>query len=98
MAARVRPRWPAGSGLAWPTCSTAPDPPTGFDQTAVQLRSRLAAGVPGQHSQEANTGRASGASVIITRSGTNQLHGDLFWFGRNARFNAIKADATRMTG
>ena len=47
-------------------------------------------------SQEANTGRASGASVnAVTRSGTNQLHGDLFWFGRNARFNAIKADATR---
>jgi hypothetical protein len=50
-------------------------------------------------SQEANTGRASGASVnAVTRSGTNQFHGDLFWFGRNARFNAIKADATRNDG
>jgi hypothetical protein len=50
-------------------------------------------------SQEANTGRASGASVnAVTRAGTNQFHGDLFWFGRNARFNAIKADATRNDG
>ena len=50
-------------------------------------------------SQEANTGRASGASVNgATRSGTNQFHGDLFWFGRNAKFNAIKADATRNDG
>jgi hypothetical protein len=50
-------------------------------------------------SQEANTGRASGASVnAVTRSGTNQFHGDLFWFGRNAKFNAIKADATRDDG
>ena len=37
-------------------------------------------------SQEADTGRASGASVnAVTRSGTNQFHGDLFWFGRNAK-------------
>ena len=50
-------------------------------------------------SQEANTGRASGASVnAVTRSGTNQFHGDLFWFGRDARFNAIKADATQNDG
>jgi hypothetical protein len=50
-------------------------------------------------SQEANTGRASGASVnAVTRAGTNQFHGDLFWFGRNAKFNAIKADATRNDG
>lgn len=50
-------------------------------------------------SQEANTGRASGASVnAVTRSGTNQFHGDLFWFGRDAKFNAIKADATRNDG
>jgi hypothetical protein len=50
-------------------------------------------------SQEADTGRASGASVnAVTRSGTNQFHGDLFWFGRDAAFNARKADATRDDG
>ncbi|HEY6362585.1 MAG TPA: TonB-dependent receptor [Vicinamibacterales bacterium] len=50
-------------------------------------------------SQEAGTGRASGASVnAITRSGTNEFHGDLFWFGRDAAFNARKADATRDDG
>jgi hypothetical protein len=50
-------------------------------------------------SQEANTGRASGASVnAVTRSGTNAFHGDVFWFGRNAKFNAIKADSTRNDG
>jgi hypothetical protein len=48
---------------------------------------------------EAQTGRASGASVnAVTRSGTNQFHGDLFWFGRDAAFNARKADATRDDG
>ncbi len=50
-------------------------------------------------SQEAGTGRASGASVnAVTRSGTNTFHGDLFWFGRDAAFNARKADATRDDG
>ena len=49
--------------------------------------------------QEAGTGRASGASVnAVTRSGTNQFDGNLFWFGRDARFNARKADATRDDG
>jgi len=49
--------------------------------------------------QEAGTGRASGASVnAVTRSGTNQFHGDLFWFARDAAFNARKADATRDDG
>ncbi|MBI4474113.1 MAG: carboxypeptidase regulatory-like domain-containing protein, partial [Acidobacteria bacterium] len=46
--------------------------------------------------QEASTGRASGASVnSVTKSGTNQFHGDVFWFVRNAVFNAQKADASR---
>ena len=45
--------------------------------------------------QEAGTGRASGASVnAVTRSGTNNFDGNLFWFGRDARFNARKADAS----
>lgn len=44
--------------------------------------------------QEASTGRASGASVsAVTRSGSNQFRGNLFWFGRDARFNARRADA-----
>src|SRR5688500_207145 len=49
--------------------------------------------------QDAGTARASGASVnAVTRAGTNQFHGDLFWFGRHAKFNARKADATRDDG
>ncbi len=49
--------------------------------------------------QEAGTARASGASVnAVTRAGTNQFHGDLFWFGRHEAFNARKADATRDDG
>jgi hypothetical protein len=44
--------------------------------------------------QSADTGRASGAAVTaVTKSGTNAVHGDLFWFGRNAVFNAKDADA-----
>ena len=46
-------------------------------------------------SQQANTGRASGAAVTsVTKSGTNQFHGDAFWFVRNAVFNAREADST----
>jgi len=38
---------------------------------------------------DASYGRGSGASVdVITKSGTNQLHGDLFEFVRNGDFNA----------
>jgi hypothetical protein len=49
--------------------------------------------------QDAGTARASGAAInAVTRAGTNQFHGDLFWFGRDARFNARKADATRDDG
>jgi hypothetical protein len=44
--------------------------------------------------QSADTGRASGAAVTaVTKSGTNAVHGDLFWFVRNAVFNAKDADA-----
>lgn len=50
-------------------------------------------------SQEAATGRASGASVnAVTTSGTNQLRGNVFWFVRDARFNARKADTLRDDG
>jgi hypothetical protein len=44
--------------------------------------------------QEASTGRSSGGAVSsVTKSGTNQPHGTLFWFVRNAVFNARAADA-----
>ena len=37
----------------------------------------------------ANNGMHSGASVnVVTKSGTNLYHGDLFEFVRNHRFNA----------
>ena len=50
-------------------------------------------------SQEASTGRASGASVnAVTTAGTNRFRGSLFWFGRDAKFNARKADALRDDG
>ncbi len=46
--------------------------------------------------QEAGTGRSSGASVnSVTMSGSNAFRGNLFWFGRNAAFNATAADALR---
>jgi hypothetical protein len=39
--------------------------------------------------QEASVGRASGASVnAVTKAGTNQFHGNAFWFVRDTRFNA----------
>jgi hypothetical protein len=38
---------------------------------------------------DASFGRAAGASVdVVTKSGTNQFHGDLFEFLRNTAFNA----------
>jgi hypothetical protein len=44
--------------------------------------------------QEASVGRASGASVnAVTKAGTNQLHGNVFWFVRDTRFNARAAHA-----
>jgi hypothetical protein len=37
----------------------------------------------------AEFGRSSGGSVnIVTKSGTNSYHGDVFWFVRNTAFNA----------
>jgi hypothetical protein len=44
----------------------------------------------------ANNGGHSGAAVnAVTKSGTNQFHGDLFEFVRNYRFNARNAFALR---
>ncbi len=44
--------------------------------------------------QDASSGGHSAATVnSVTKSGTNQLHGDLFWFVRNAALNARDAFA-----
>ena len=45
-------------------------------------------------SQGAQTGRATGAAVnAVTQTGTNELHGNVFWFVRNAVFNARQGTA-----
>ena len=72
-----------------------------FDQTGMPLPfpDSLQEFRVSTSTQEAGTARASGASVnAVTRAGTNQFHGDLFWFGRHSAFNARKADATRDDG
>jgi hypothetical protein len=44
--------------------------------------------------QEAAVGRSSGASVnAVTKAGTNQFHGNGFWFVRDTKFNARAAHA-----
>ena len=61
--------------------------PTPFPDALAEFRVSTSA-------QEAQTGRSSGATVSqVTRSGTNQFHGTLFWFGRNAALNARQATA-----
>jgi hypothetical protein len=63
--------------------------PTPFPDALAEFRVAMS-------SQEAGTGRASGASVNqVTKSGTNDYHGDAFWFLRNAWFNAIQATAAK---
>src|SRR5437870_6449068 len=37
---------------------------------------------------DAETGRGSGQIQMSTRSGTNELHGSLFWVNRNSKLNA----------
>src|SRR5262249_11223036 len=47
-------------------------------------------------SQDASSGGHSGASVnSVTKSGTNQFHGDMFWFLRNAAANGRDAFSPR---
>jgi hypothetical protein len=61
--------------------------PTPFPDALAEFRVAMS-------SQEAGVGRASGASVNqVTQSGTNEFHGNAFWFVRNAWFNAIQATA-----
>jgi hypothetical protein len=44
------------------------------------------------HQQEAEYGNNTGATVnVITRSGSNGIHGSAFWFGQNGVFNALSA-------
>jgi hypothetical protein len=63
--------------------------PTPFPDALQEFRLSTSA-------QEAAIGRSSGASVnAVTRSGTNVFHGNLFWFVRNAAFNATPADAVQ---
>jgi hypothetical protein len=50
-------------------------------------------------SQDASSGGHSAAAVnSVTKSGTNQFHGDLFWFLRNAALNGRDAFAPRNDG
>jgi hypothetical protein len=61
--------------------------PTPFPDALAEFRVSTSA-------QEAQVGRSSGATVSqVTRSGTNEFHGTMFWFGRNAAFNARQATA-----
>jgi hypothetical protein len=39
--------------------------------------------------------KTAGAVSVVTKSGTNEIHGDLFEFVRNGKFNARNAFATR---
>jgi hypothetical protein len=42
------------------------------------------------HQEDAEFGRNSGATVnVITKSGSNNLHGSGFWFGQDGIFNAL---------
>jgi hypothetical protein len=61
--------------------------PTPFPDALAEFRVSTSA-------QEAQTGRSSGATVSqVTKSGTNDFHGTLFWFGRDAALNARQATA-----
>jgi len=48
-----------------------------------------------QNAYGADQGRASGTRFeMVTKSGTNQLHGSAYWFNRNTKFNAHSWGAT----
>jgi hypothetical protein len=50
------------------------------------------------HQEDAEFGRNSGATVnVITKSGSNQIHGSAFWFGQDGEFNALnRAEKTAL--
>ncbi|HEY6467400.1 MAG TPA: TonB-dependent receptor, partial [Candidatus Acidoferrales bacterium] len=50
------------------------------------------------HQEDAEFGRNTGATVnVITKSGSNNLHGSAFWFGQDGEFNALdRAEKTAL--
>jgi hypothetical protein len=50
------------------------------------------------HQEDAEFGRNSGATVnVITKSGSNNLHGSAFWFGQDGKFDALnRAEKTAL--
>ena len=50
------------------------------------------------HQEDAEFGRNTGATVnVITKSGSNNIHGSAFWFGQDGEFNALnRAEKTAL--
>jgi hypothetical protein len=43
-----------------------------------------------KNSVDASSGHSAGGSIsLVTKSGTNEVHGSVFWLGRNPAFNAV---------
>ena len=57
---------------------------------SCRCRSKRSRSSPSAHSGSPRNGRSEGAAVnLVTRSGTNSLHGSLYFFGRNESLNAL---------